>query len=160
VSLLGYIPTDEVIKEGNPWTPELEQAKQEAWKRARNHQATHDAALIVAAVNELGGLLDALDAAERELEQAVDAHDREWREKARTNNDVVRLRDRLATLERENARLRKALDPFAECQRPWLGGGMIVLRPGEATCEDMDRKPCRGCVAKSALATQEPSDGE
>lgn len=72
------------------------------------------AALIVAAVNELGGLLDALDAAEQMVaglkEGAADLlkeHGEHCTLMERAADEIEAKDKRLATLERENAQLRE-----------------------------------------------------
>jgi hypothetical protein len=77
ISMLFGIKTGEVIEsseERGKWTDELEAKKQENWKRAHNSQATRDAALIVAAINGLGALLDVAEAAEEALTSWEGAH--------------------------------------------------------------------------------------
>ena len=84
------------------------------WRAARESRGAKMAALIVAAVNELGGLLDALDAAERDHRLEFDRATRLGKDFAEANKRAEEWATKAVTLERENARLREALTEIAE----------------------------------------------
>lgn len=121
-------------------------------------------ALIVAAVNELGGLLDALDAAERER----DAYKRDAENFGNTADEAEDLHaevaSRLATVERENARLREAAKDLRRLLAIANATNADAPRVDRIGAWTQDSPFARQVTAllesTAALSTQEPADGE